>query len=163
MLPRLVLIHVTACNADSQRSDSQFECVWVVFSLGTSQRLYALSEMSQCLLDDVKLWLTFPSSPTFSSTLSPNCLLCSLPLNNSPPLPLSIFSSLHQSLYTFPHPSLSSFCAPPVSSLFFQPHSPFLYVLQASELGMTSAFYKYILTTMVRAFSRTATFLTSVS
>lgn len=28
---------------------------------------------------------------------------------------------------------------------------PFLFVLQASELGMTSAFYKYILTTMVRA------------
>lgn len=32
MLPGLVLIHGTACNADSQRSDSQFECVRDVFA-----------------------------------------------------------------------------------------------------------------------------------
>lgn len=28
----LVLIHGTACDADSQRSESQFECVWDVFT-----------------------------------------------------------------------------------------------------------------------------------
>lgn len=32
MLPRLVLIHGTACNADSQRSESRFECVWDDFA-----------------------------------------------------------------------------------------------------------------------------------
>lgn len=57
--------------------------------------------------------------------------------------------SLHQSSYIF----LYSLFPHPVSHLpflyFFNPLFPF--VLQASELGMTSAFYKYILTTMVRA------------
>lgn len=32
MLPRLVLIHGTACNADSQRSESQFEYIRDVFA-----------------------------------------------------------------------------------------------------------------------------------
>lgn len=40
MLPRLVLIHGTVCNADSQLSESQFECVWDVFTghIGTAVR-----------------------------------------------------------------------------------------------------------------------------
>lgn len=32
MLPRLVLIHGAACDADSQRSESRFECAWDVFT-----------------------------------------------------------------------------------------------------------------------------------
>lgn len=55
-------------------------------------------------------------------------------------------------LFAFINPSISSIILP-------FPHSPLvwsyflslsLFVSQASELGMTSAFYKYILTTMVR-------------
>lgn len=50
---------------------------------------------------------------------------------------LGPFLSLRLLIFHFPF-----FSVHPVSVLF---------VLQASELGMTSAFYKYILTTMVRA------------
>ena len=46
MLPKLVLIHSTACNADSQRTVSHGLNVYGMLSLGTLERLSALSKMS---------------------------------------------------------------------------------------------------------------------
>lgn len=96
MLPRLVLIHCTACNADSQRSESQFECVWDVFAghIGAAVRprrnVLVLAWWCKTVINVCSLSL-LSSSPIFSPTLSPNCLLCSLPL------------SLHQSFHIFPY------------------------------------------------------------
>lgn len=151
MLHRLVLIHGTACNADSQRSESQFECVCDVFAghIGAAVRpqrnVLVLVWWCKTVINVCSLSLLL-STPIFSLTLSPNCLLYSLPLNNPPPLP---FLSLPPSI--FPHLPLFHILYPTCLFFIFPSRSLFLFVLQASELGMTSAFYKYILTTMVRA------------
>lgn len=77
-------------------------------------------------------------------------ILCTLSLFPAFPIKYPLFSTLLLSSVFF---SLFLFC------LFTLIHHLlilyfftlfFLFVLQASELGMTSAFYKYILTTMVR-------------
>ena len=92
MLHRLVLIHGTACNADSQHSESQFECVWDVFTghIGAAVRpqrnVLVLVWWCKTVINVCSLSLLL-SSPIFAPTLSPNCLLYSLPLNNPPPLP----------------------------------------------------------------------------
>lgn len=119
MLPRLVLIHSTACNADSQRSESQFECVWDVFTghIGAAVRpqrnVLVLAWWCKTVIN-----VCFLSSPIFASALSPNCLLCSLLLNNSALFApsLSLHQSFHIFLYSlFPHsvchlpPSFSSY------------------------------------------------------
>lgn len=125
-----------------------------MFSLGTEQNVLVLAWWCKTVINVCSL-----SLPLMLSTLSPNCLLCSLPLNNSVPLPSR---SLPPSIFLhLPSFSPSASCIPPASSLLFH-LTVFRFVLQASELGMTSAFYKYILTTMVRAcqFSR---FLSPVS
>lgn len=119
MLQRLVLIHGTACNADSQRSESQFECVWDVFTghVGAAvcprQDVLVLAWWCKTVINVCSL-----SSSTFSPTLSPNWLLCSLPLNNSPLLPsLSLLTSIFLHLLLFPF--WFFFCIPRASYLFF--------------------------------------------
>ena len=88
-----------------------------------------------------------PSPPPHSLPLCPPTVSSALCFSITPLLgPRHL--SLHQSP---PHPpsfSASTSCIPP-QTYFFILCSLFLF-RQASELGMTSAFYKYILTTMVR-------------
>lgn len=115
MLPRLVLIHGTVCNADSQRSESQLECVWDVFTghIGAAvcpqQNVLVLAQWCKTVINVCSLSLSHIFS-CFVPQLSPF-------LNNSPPmsslsLPPSI--SLHLPLF-----SCSTFCVPPSSSLLF--------------------------------------------
>lgn len=166
MLHRLVLIHVTACSADSQRGESQFECVWDVFTghIGAAVRpqrnvlvlvWWCKTVINVCFLS-VLLFspyslLLCPPTVFFALCLPMTLLLC--PLSLSPSIILST-STLTLSFHIL-YPTCLFF--------IFSSQSLFLFVLQASELGMTSAFYKYILTTMVRAHQFCPFLLPSVS
>lgn len=149
MLPKLVLIHGTACNTDSQHSESWLECVWDVFTgyiwaAARPQRnvlvlaWWCKTVINVCSLHPLPTFLPHTLSP-FVPRLLPFLSACPVALLLCP-------------LFAFINPSISSIILP-------FPHSPLvwsyflslsLFVSQASELGMTSAFYKYILTTMVR-------------
>lgn len=83
MLSRLVLIHGAACNADSQRSESQFECVWDVFTghVGASvcpqPNVLVLAQWCKTVINVCSLSLSHIFS-RFVPQLSPF-------FNNSPP------------------------------------------------------------------------------
>lgn len=82
----------------------------------------------------VLLFSSFMISLLSASSLTP--LLC-------------LLSPRHQSSFVLSHFTFHTHIS---TYLPFFPTLFFFFVLQASELGMTSAFYKYILTTMVRTF-----------
>lgn len=145
MLPRLVLIHGTACNADSQRSESWFECVWDVFTghiwavVRPQQNVLVLARWCKTVINVCSLCLPYFLLPILSPFV-PQLL----PLLSDYPITLAFWP-----FFVFIILPISSLILP-LLYYYFLSYSRSPFVLQASELGMTSAFYKYILTTMVR-------------
>ena len=121
----LSLIHGTVCEA--QWVTVRMHRGWFQQARGTALRPQrnVLVFAWWCTTVNVCSFLLLFSSPLFSPTLSHNCLLCSLSLNNSPPLsflslPKLIFLFLSfcnlygvlALLYSFPH--TCSLCPPGV-------------------------------------------------